>query len=49
MSAPLSKEDLKLYPDVQVAETSVSNAEGFQNVLNFRDVGTTVNQFLGEK
>lgn len=32
--------------DIQVGEVA---AEPFENILNFRDVGKTVNKFLGEK
>jgi len=26
-----------------------SRKDGFDNILNFRDVGKTINEFLGEK
>jgi hypothetical protein len=34
---------------LDVQEGEISNSEGFQNLLNFRDVGKTVNNFVGEK
>lgn len=42
-----SEDSLKDPLDVQEGE--VTNAYGFENLLNFRDVGKTVNDFLGEK
>jgi hypothetical protein len=32
--------------DLQVGEVA---SEPFENILNFRDVGKTINKFLGEK
>jgi hypothetical protein len=32
--------------DIQVGEVA---SEPFENILNFRDVGKTINKFLGEK
>jgi hypothetical protein len=42
-----SKENIKGSLDLQEGE--ISNSGGFQNVLNFRDVGRTVNDFTGEQ
>jgi hypothetical protein len=36
--------DLKT--DIQVGEVA---SEPFENILNFRDVGKTINKFLGDK
>jgi hypothetical protein len=42
-----SKEGVK--GAVEVQEGEVSNNEDFENLLNFRDVGKTINNFLGAK
>jgi hypothetical protein len=34
---------------VDVLEGDILNPAGFENLLNFRDVGKTINDFVGEK
>jgi hypothetical protein len=47
MMADSTKNTKETLLDVQEGE--ISNFVGFQNLLNFRDVGKTVNDLTGER